>query len=244
MSVGSKHEVVAAEIRRRIEQSIYTDLMPSESQLMTEFAVSRSTARQAFTTLENEGLVVARSGALRRVASHRRLHWSMTSWEPGHRADEDAWAASVREQGREPTWTVAVHVEQASAEVAEALGVEADSPVTVRRRIRFVDGEVHHLSESYFPEWLTREHPVFTRPYGLTAAGGVLASVGIIQRRFLDEMTARMPTPDEARQFRIGRGVPLLIHTRTGFEESGRAVRHMVTRMTADRIRVTYELET
>jgi GntR family transcriptional regulator len=37
-------------------------------------------------------------------------------------------------------------------------------------------------------------------------------------------------------------GTPLLVHTRAGYDAQGRPVRHMITRMAADRVEVTYDL--
>jgi GntR family transcriptional regulator len=66
---------------------------------------------------------------------------------------------------------------------------------------------------------------------------------GLPQARLLDEITARMPTPDEARTLAMGRGVPLLVQTRTGYAKDDKPRRHMISRMAADRVDVRYELE-
>lgn len=145
-------------------------------------------------------------------------------------------------EGGSPSSVVTVHIEQADAQVAEALQVEEGAQVVVRRRVRSVDGEPHQLADSYFPRWLADEHPVFIQPGDLSAKGGLLASVGLPQDRCLDEITARMPTPDEARTLGIARGVPLMVHSRTGYAKDGRPLRHMITRMAADRVHVRYEL--
>lgn len=243
MATETKHADLAAKLRQRIERGDYTTELPSEADLTDEFGYSRSTVRQAFTALENEGLITARSGSRRRVKTHERWNWPMTTWERQHTADADAWAMSVQAQGGEPSTIVAVHIEKADEAVAQALRVEPGSQVVVRRRVRSVNGEPHQLADSYFPQWLADAHPVFLEPGDLSASGGLLASVGIPQARCLDEITARMPTPDEARVLGISRGVPLLVHTRTGYAEDGRAVRHMVSRMAADRVHVRYELD-
>jgi GntR family transcriptional regulator len=167
----------------------------------------------------------------------------MTTWERSHNQSEDAWAASIRDQGGEPSTAVSVHIEQATPDVAKALGVEAGDQVAVRRRIRSVDGEPHQLADSFFPFWLAQEYPIFLQPGDLSAPGGLLASVGLPQARCVDEITARMPTPEETRLLDATRGVPLIVHTRTGYDKQDRPVRHMITRMTSDRVHVRYELD-
>jgi GntR family transcriptional regulator, transcriptional repressor for pyruvate dehydrogenase complex len=58
-------ELVAAHIRGRIVRGelLEDDALPSESNLMEEFSVSRPTLREAFRILESEGLITIRRGA-------------------------------------------------------------------------------------------------------------------------------------------------------------------------------------
>ena len=52
-----------------------------------------------------------------------------------------------------------------------------------------------------------------------------------------------MPTDEEARLLRMPAGTPLIVHRRTGFHADGRPLRYMVTRMAADRVRISYDVE-
>ena len=58
-------ELVALELRRRIVRGELAegDALPSEAELMAEFAVSRPTLREAFRVLESESLLSIRRGA-------------------------------------------------------------------------------------------------------------------------------------------------------------------------------------
>lgn len=243
MPISTKHEQLAAALRKRISDGVYQDELPSDAALMSEFGYSRATVRQAFTALENEGLIVARSGMRRRVSRPQRWNWPMTTWEKAHNSSEDAWAASIREQGGEPSASVSVRIDVAEPDVAAALQIEPGANVLVRARVRSVNGEPHQLADSYFPHWLMEQHPIFSQPGDLSAPGGLLASVGLPQARYLDEINARMPTPDETQLLGVARGVPLIVHTRTGYHADGRPLRHMITRMAADRVHVQYELD-
>lgn len=243
MAPLTKHEELAAVIRQRIGDGTYQDVLPSDADLVSEFGYSRATVRQAFTALENEGLIIARAGSRRRIRSQRRWDWPMATWETGHTQAEDAWAASIHDQGGQPKTEVTVHIERATPDVAQALQIDAGDQVVIRRRVRSVDGEPHQLADSHFPYWLAEKFPVFLQPGDLSAPGGLLASVGMPQARWADEITARMPTPEESRLLEATKGVPLLVHTRTGYSKQGQPVRHMITRMTADRVHVRYELD-
>jgi DNA-binding FadR family transcriptional regulator len=58
-------ELVAAELRRQIIRGELSegDALPSESELMEQFGVSRPTLREAFRVLESESLITIRRGA-------------------------------------------------------------------------------------------------------------------------------------------------------------------------------------
>ncbi|NLT57155.1 MAG: GntR family transcriptional regulator [Actinomycetales bacterium] len=239
----AKWESLARTLRDDIAAGRIEGELPSEADLCEEHNVSRGTVRKAFEALEAEGLITSSQGQKRRVRGDRRWCWPMHTWERSHGVAEDAWAVSIREQGGRPRTEVTVSVEPASAEVALSLCTQPGQPVAVRRRVRYVNGEPHQLADSYFPYDLAQQHPVFLAPGDQSAPGGLLSSVGLPQARLADRIEARMPTPDETRQLRLPSGTPLLIHHRTGYTAEGRAVRHMVTRMGADRVEVKYEVE-
>ena len=116
----------------------------------------------------------------------------------------------------------------------------------VRWRTRMaasVNGEPHQLSDSYFPPFVTDDNELFWRPTDLGVQGGLLAATGHKQVRWHDTLTARMPRAEEAQRLRMPAGTPLLVHTRIGYDEQDRPVRYMVTRMAADRVEVSYDLE-
>jgi len=240
--VEAKWETLARVLRDDITAGQIVGDLPSESELSARHALSRGTVRKALETLETEGLISSSQGQKRRVRESRRWCWPMHSWERHHSTGEDAWAVSVRAQDGIPSSEITVSVEPAGPEVAHALRVGIGESVAVRRRIRSVNGEPHQLADSFFPYALAQEHPVFLAPGDQVAPGGLLAYAGLPQARFADRIEARMPTPDESRILRLPLGTPLLVHHRTGYTADGRPVRHMVTRMGADRVEVSYEL--
>jgi GntR family transcriptional regulator len=240
--VGPKWNAIADQLRSEVLAGKIADLIPSEAELMEKFDVSRTTVRKALTQLVNEGLIDSSQGTRRQIRRQRRLLWPMHSWENKHEAEADAWAVSVRDQGGSPSAEVSVTVEQASEQVATALGIEAGAAVVVRRRVRQVDGAAHQLADSYFPYELVKDHPVFLAPGDQAAKGGLLAAAGLPQIKFHDVIESRMPTPDETRQLQLPAGTPILIHRRTGYAKKDRAVRYMVTRMGANNVEISYDL--
>ena len=70
---------------------------------------------------------------------------------------------------------------------------------------------------------------------GLEEQGHTLA-------RFTEDVTARMPTPEEAKVLALRPGVPVFRLVRTAYDVDGRAVEVCDTVMAADAYQLSYEL--
>lgn len=68
-----------------------------------------------------------------------------------------------------------------------------------------------------------------------------MAEAGHIEIGHVDEITARMPTPDETRTLSLSAGVPVIVYHRTAWTDQ-RSVRLTRTVFPADRDRIVYEL--
>lgn len=238
-----KHERIARLLRESLGEPGST--LPSEAEVAETYQVARNTARAALKTLEDEGLITAGVGTLRRVRKIHRWHWDMSGWEqPSQHRDHvaDAWAYSVRQQGGDPWNQMEVLTVAATEEVADRLQIEPGISIQARRRRRMVNGQPHQLSESYFPPFVTDASPLFHQLGDTAAPGGLLAASGFQQVRWHDELTARMPVADETHQLLMARGTPLLVHTRVGYDADDRPLRYMVTRMAADQVMLTYDI--
>ena len=91
-----------------------------------------------------------------------------------------------------------------------------------------MDGRLVQLADSFFPYELVKDTELMN-PGKVHIRGGVLARHGIYQVRLRDEITPKMPTPEEAERLRVGRGVPVNEVVRTGYVADGTAVRVMRT---------------
>ncbi len=67
------------------------------------------------------------------------------------------------------------------------------------------------------------------------------ADVGHLEVGYVDELTSRMPSPEEARTLALASGVPVMVYVRTAWTNE-RPVRVTRTIFPADRNRVVYEL--
>lgn len=137
---------------------------------------------------------------------------------------------------------IKVSIRRPPASVAAQLQLDSETALTVvRERIRYVDQEPYALADSYFPETLVRNTELML-PEDVSAPGGVLASIGIVQTRYADEITVRMPTRDEAERLALPAATPVAVHTRTGYDADNRPLRVMVTILPGDRHIIRYDV--
>ena len=219
------------------------DRVPSEAELMETYSAARATVRQGIGVLRSEGLVVAEQGRgafvrsrppVRRLASDR--------FARRHR-DEGKAAFTAEMEGRQPQVKVlAVEPYAAPAAVAQRLGLPEDAKV-LRRFRRYLDGgQPLEIATSYIP-WALAEGTAMVESN--PGPGGIYARIeekGRRLGRFTEEVTARMPTAEEARALALPTGTPVLHLIRTAYDADGQAVEVCDTVMAADRYVLSYEL--
>lgn len=110
---------------------------------------------------------------------------------------------------------------QAPADVAEALGEER---AVLRHRRTDRGGEPVELSWSYYPMSLVAGTPLTGRGKIPGGAPRVLAELGYPQREFVDRVSVRPPTTEEAEGLGIPRGVPVIRQFRVIYSDHERPV--------------------
>jgi GntR family transcriptional regulator len=242
----SLYQQIADRLRRAINDGELKpgEQLPSERELMERYEVSRNTVRLALGLLANEGIVATTQGRGTFVRDRVMLTYYASRAEaadrPAHEGG-DAYFAEVRKQGRQPSQVFETRIVSASLAVAQRLCVEEDEAVVLRRLIRSVDGQPWSLQESSYPMDIAQECGLLVPhdlPLGTIRA---MADHGHGETGHVDELTTRMPTPEEARALDLGTGVPVLIYTRTAYTKD-RPVRLTETVFAGDRNRVVYEL--
>jgi GntR family transcriptional regulator len=239
---------IAADLRARLTSGELGpgDKLPTEPQLMERYGVSRNTVRLATALLINEGLVervAGRSGGMV-VRDRITLTYHATIAEmPGEaRGESDAWFGEVREQGYEPSQQFELRITSLTAELAERLGVEADSTAVLRRCVRFVNGQPSSVQDTYYPMDLCEQVPELLSPKNIPqGTTRLLAERGFPQPAVEDDLVAAMPGPEYAELLNLPAGTPVLYYVRTGFSVE-RPVRVSVTVFAGDRNRVVYAL--
>ncbi len=240
---------IAEELRQQIESGALAPgaLVPSEPEVARSYSVSRQTARGALQLLEQQGLVIVRPRRGRIVRSTQRLVWRLSEFELPENtglASSDAWEADIERQGHDPTrQELQVETIRPPRNIAARLNLDPEKDLcVVRRHVRYIDGKPGITSDDYFDEAIVRGTEL-AAPEDTTRED-ILKEAGYEQTYDIDEITTRMPTPDEVRRLSISVGTPVAEHIRTAYTKEGKAVRVMISIVPGDVVILRYVIPT
>jgi len=237
---------IAAELRAAITTGQYPpgSRLPTEQELGNRYKVSRNTIRLALGLLANEGTITSTPGRGTFVRDRVVLTYHASRAEAADRPDDwhtDAYFTEVKQQGRQPSQSFSMRVEPASLAVAQRLEINEGEAVVVRRMLRYVDGEPWSIQDSSYPMNIAQECGLLV-PHDITRGTvRMMADHGHVEVGHRDEITTRMPTPEETDTLDLGIGVPVLVYARTAYTKA-RPVRLTETVFAGDRNRLVYEM--
>ncbi|MDB5885036.1 MAG: hypothetical protein JWR74_1207 [Polaromonas sp.] len=197
------HTQIREIIRRRVLDGTYQphSQMPSESQMIEAFSVSRITIRQAMGDLQKEGLIFKVPGKGSFVAKPKAFQ---------NLSRLQGFGEAMGPSGYE-TFSQVLSTRQVAASdtVARRLKLPAGGPVYEIQRLRYLNREPISVDQSYFPvalgERLIREDlatrdvfVILENDFGLHLTHADVQIEAISADEFL------------ARQLRIAEGLPLL----------------------------------
>lgn len=209
------------------------DTLPSITEMMAEHGMGRGAVQQALATLRAEGAIISRQGA----ASTVREPFTRIVRESPGRVTKKQWGSgkAIQDKDTEQRWRdVDARVDEvpAPAFVAEAFGIDADSPVVRRFRVFEVDGRRVQLAESHIPVDLARGTAIVYHDTGPGGTFGRLADQGWGPDEFTERIVGRPPLPDEAELLRLPRSKSMVLEITRFARSKGRCVD--VTRMVLD----------
>jgi GntR family transcriptional regulator len=241
------YKQIADALRDEIKAGVFEPgaRLPSEAQLVERFGVSQGTVRQGLALLRSDGAVVAEHGRgvfVRQQPKIRRVAYDRFSRR--HRKEgKAAYFAEAEQMDVKPSVDVFfVGPKPVESPFAERLGMTVGDQVLIRSRRYSSDDQPTELATSYIPWDLasgTQMEQVDPGPGGIYAR---LEETGHELGRFTEDVSARMPTGEEAKALRLAPGIPVLTLVRVAFDVDGRAVEVCDTVMSADRFLLTYEL--
>lgn len=236
---------IADELRQRITSGEYApgSKLPSETELVESYDVTRITVRRALAVLAGEGLTESQRGRgvfVREVPPVMRLGNNRFSREARSRG-LGAFAAEAERLGLE--WQqedLELATVDAPPAVADVLG---EPRAVVKRRRMILADRPTQLADSYIPESIAT---AIGYDKGATAPGGVyglLEQHGHLITRFREEIRLRAATPDEAVALELPPAAPVALLTRVAFDQDGRPVEYFDSVAAGDKHVYVYEFD-
>ncbi|MGW7316186.1 GntR family transcriptional regulator [Streptomyces sp. NPDC054854] len=172
--------------------------------------------------------------------------WTSTSMPyltPRPSGATDAWTEEAGAAGRPGSQRI-VQAGRISAPEAAAflLGLTEGDTVVVRRRIIELDGVPTELTDTYYPEAIASGTALAATGRIRGGAVTLLATLGHVGVRVVENVTARMPRAEESEQLRLGSGEPVLQLTRATYDAADRPIQADVMVMPAARQQLRYEI--
>lgn len=202
--------------------------LPSERELAATYRIARGTAREAIRQLTESGLVAAQHGRgvyVRTTPRLMRFGQRRYSKKLRDETGVSPFHAEVALQKRVPSAYIAT-VERVvpPTAIAERLDVNTTTKSVVRRENwYFADDEPMQIGVTYIP-WTIAKGSVLSRN-GDLGSGDLYARFeekGHLITRTREEVTSRMPTPEEADGLQVPDGVPVLVVLHTGIDQDRR----------------------
>jgi len=241
-----KYQQVADALREAIASGALPPAspLPSETQLMERYAVSRPTARAAIAALRAEGLITVLhgKGSFVRRTVDRPAH----THERAIRAADDCTGytdADTEAAGWRPVDRPARYATNATADLALALGVAEHTPLVVFERLLTNAADRRLFHRLYLPLTLFAEIGLDREAF--LAPGGVYTALAHAGHRltWTEHVRARMPAPDDAAALNISDGTPMLVTRRTTNDaDDGRALALEETRLNAEDAQLAYRI--
>lgn len=240
----TRYREIADDLRQRLDAGEYPPgaRLPGFDDLTQQYDVGRGVIREALSVLELEGRirVVKKAGiiALDPTAETDRI-------DRGRQVQRNdlGYVFNAAAGHWAPVATPTRYWMPAGVLVARLLDVEPGASVLARHRV-VGPGRPMQIAISYLPEWLARG-TVLEEAH--TGPGGIYDRIeqdmGHGPLSWHEDVSARMPAPEEARTLEISRATPLLVITRVSTSRGGRPVEVNVTCMSAARFHVGYPVE-
>lgn len=230
-----RYRTIEQALRERIAALRPGDALPSDSDLCSEFGVSRMTARNAMHRLAEEGLVLRVPG-----------RGSFVAEPPSHRRADRlvSFSSEMARRGKVPTSIViSREIRPASATAAAELQLRPGAPIVFLRRVRCADGEPIALETTLLSGRLSPT--VMAADLRHDSLHAILGAAGWSLRRGTATVTAASATNDDARLLGVARGDPMLVERRVILDAHGRPMEATESRYPAERyaIDVRFDVE-
>jgi GntR family transcriptional regulator len=244
-----RHVQLAETLRAEILEGRLSpgERLSPERELAERFDVARTTVRLALSALKSQGLVGAGQGKGTFVQKRRPVRVLASYQDNRARRRETTSAtfnAEIARQGRIGRQDIReVGPVLADTETAKWLGVPEGTELLVRRRVMLVDEEPYQLGDSYYLYETVRDTPI-AQPDPVEE--GVLS---VLERAhgkpvdyYVDELSFRMPTPEEASVLTLDSGICVVRAVRIAYDPNGRPMEAFDQLLAGDKHVLVYQV--
>ncbi|HKT05769.1 MAG TPA: GntR family transcriptional regulator [Rugosimonospora sp.] len=216
------HRQIAAALRAQIRRGDWApgERLPSIPAIAQMFGVAKQTVQRTIDQLRVEGLLITKPGSGTYVRGTRRrlnrLSRGRYGIQRGYHADLAArYRQQLLEVGRTP----------APAEIADAFGVPAGTELVVRRHLVRTQDSAVEVGASWLRVTDARGTSL-ERPeaFGRPLYQEVEEVTGRRYRRATDQVTARLPTREEAELLQIRPDTPVLHLLHVAYDDQHRPI--------------------
>ncbi|MBB5873813.1 GntR family transcriptional regulator [Allocatelliglobosispora scoriae] len=218
----SPHRQIATNLRARIRRGDWAagERLPSIPAMATMFGVAKQTIQRTVDQLRLEGLLITKPGSGTYVRGTRRRLNRLSRGRYGtHRGYHADLAARYRQH------LVSVSTEPAPSEITDAFGVVDGTPLLCRRHIVRTQESPVEVGASWFrPADIRGSSVERFEAFGRPLYQEVEEVTG---RRYVsatDQVTARLPTRDEAEVLQIRADTPVLHLLHVAFDAEHRPI--------------------
>lgn len=213
---------IADELRGQIADGTFAagSQLPTVQQIADAQGVSTRTAFEALKILQEEGLILSRSGTPAIVRERPLVIRLGRSWRPGAPAGSP-WRAQMKAEGRIGSWEAHSEKSTAPPEVAKLLQIAVGAPVMRTGYVFLADAHRIYLSTSYEPWDLVGGTDISLPELGPHAGKGVadrMTLIGHAPVRIEHEVSPGSLTEVEGLQLELRSRVPCTRVWRTYFD--------------------------
>lgn len=210
------------------------DRVPSESEMLTAYGVSRITVRRAIADLERDGLLKRYRGKGSIVLERK----STTNLNSLYSFSESAY-----NRGDRVTYIViSTAVKPAEIKVAQALNLPINSLVFSLKRLFLLNGRLAGLTDAYVPykeEW----KEVFKDFDETTSLFGRFKESSISIDHADETLEVMMPSPDIRRALYLDENMPVVYSEHKTYDAEGAVIVYTESYMAGNKFKYTFTIK-
>ncbi|MDH2393140.1 GntR family transcriptional regulator [Streptomyces sp. HNM0663] len=219
---------IAEELRAAINDGTYPPggELPSQRRLAEQYSAARNTVAEALKLLERQGLITSQWGRGVFVREHKPLiRLGSDRYSPKYRESGlSPFLIECEKQGKTGRFDVlGIEKVKPDKRLADQLKVSPKAKSVLRREnVFYADDDPVYRVTTWIP-WSIAQgtglvEAEVPHQYGIH---GIFEEKGHVMTRIHDEITARMPTPEEVGHLELPQGVPVIEVMHTSLDQDG-----------------------